>query len=373
MSVNALMSKQAWIDKISADPTGVADTGSAVIRDYIREYAFNRQIIPMRPIGPESKGMQVSPEHDTFMKIEWHEPTSRAMVMNFRGGPSARIVKGPKTVMGFFSIASEKFEITTQELQQYPFGITKLIEDNIPLDIQEVEDREWLIHVEAAVQAMQKEGNGGTAKALNYSTIAAGTTIEHSIVKGERARTLGVNTSVAQKLERPDIVELKKLHTKTRGRASKILITDYDLTNVDGWTLEDVGLETGEITKTGWKSNIMAGLTIVRTLKQDILRPGNIYSFPEENFVGRAYQLGEMQFFAKRDGNRLMWWAWEDISVAILNVAHIKKLELYGGDANPATDANSILSDVIPVDEDMLGSFRSQAYKGVYEPRVVMY
>ena len=116
----------------------------------------------------------------------------------------------------------------------------------------------------------------------------------------------------------------------------------------------------------------MAGLTIVRTLKQDILRPGNIYSF-EENFVGRAYQLGEMQFFAKRDGNRLMWWAWEDISVVILNVAHIKKLELYGGDANPATDANSILSDVIPVDEDMLGSFRSQAYKGVYEPRVVMY
>ena len=120
MSVNALMSKQAWIDKISADPTGVADTGSAVIRDYIREYAFNRQIIPiMRPIGPESKGMQVSPEHDTFMKIEWHEPTSRAMVMNFRGGPSARIVKGPKTVMGFSRSLRRSLK-SPQELQQYP-------------------------------------------------------------------------------------------------------------------------------------------------------------------------------------------------------------------------------------------------------------
>lgn len=372
--LNDIHSKAAFIEKIAESPGEVNAHSAMVVRDHIKEGSFMRQMIAMVPIGPGAQGLQVSQEHDTFVKLEFHEPQSRAMVMNFRGGPDARIIKGPKTVMGFFSIASEKFETTTQELMTYPFSITKLIEDNIPLDIEAVEDREWLIHLEAAVQAMQKEGNGGVATALNYTNLASSSVVEHSIIKGERARNSATNTSVAQKLERPDIVELKKLHVTTQGRADKILINDYDLMNVDAWTIEDLGLgNTDEVVRTGWKSNIMAGLTVVRTIKGRVLRPGNVYSLAKSNFVGRNYQLGELQFFAKKEGNRLMWWAWEDIASAILNVAHIKKLELYSGDANPETDANSIISDVIPMDEQDLGSFRALAHKGVYEPRVVLF
>lgn len=370
----AQLTNSAFIQKLAAEPAAAQAYGANVIRDHIREGAFNREIIPMVGIGPGAPGLQVSLEHDTFTKIEFLEPKSKALVFNFRGGPKARIVTGPKAAMGFFSIASEKFEITTQELLTYPYPITKVIEDNTPLDIEEIEDREWIQHGESAVQAVQKEGNGGTATALHLTTLAAGTVTEWAIVKGERARNAAANNATPRALERPDIAAMKRLHFNTRNRADCLLITDFDLSHVDAWTIEDLGSQVeGETAKTGWKSPTLLGLKVIRTIKGKILRPGNVYSFTKPNYLGRSYQLGEMQFFAKKEGNRLMWWAWEDISMAILNVAGVKKLELYSADANPETDADSLIANFIPTDEDELGEFQALAHKGVYYPRVVLY
>jgi hypothetical protein len=370
----AQIANAAFIEKVAAEPAEAAAYGSQVIRDHIREAAFCRQIIPMVNIGPGAPGLQVSLENDTFTKVEWFETKSRAMVFNFRGGPTARLIKGPKAAMGFFSIASEKFEITTQELMTYPFPITKMIEDNTPLDIEEIEDREWVQHVESAVQAVQQEGNGGVATALNLTTLGAASVTEWAIVKGERARNASTNDAVARPLERPDIAALKRLHFNTRNRADKILITDSDLSHVDAWTIEDLGSQVeGETAKTGWKSPTLLGLTVVRTIKGKILRPGNVYSFCKPNYLGRSYQLGQMQFFAKKEGNRLMWWAWEDIAMAILNVAGVKKLELYSGDANPTTDSDSIVASVIPDTEEAPFEYQALAHKGVYFPKVVIF
>jgi len=369
----AQFANAAFIEKVAADPGEASAHGSKVVRDHIREAAFNRKLVPMVNIGPGAPGLQVSLDHDTFTKIEWLEPKSRAMVFNFRGGPSARIIRGPKAAMGFFSIASERFEITTQELMTYPYPITKVIEDNTPLDIEEIEDREWIQHVEAAVQAMQQEGNGGTVTALNMSALAAGSVTEWAVVKGERARNAAADDGVARPLERPDIAALKRLHFNTRNRADKLLITDSDLSHVDAWTIEDLGSQVeGETAKTGWKSPTLLGLTVVRTIKGKVLRPGNVYSFAKPNYLGRSYQLGQMQFFAKKEGNRLMWWAWEDIAMAILNVAGVKKLELYSGDAT-SHDTDSILSSVIPDTEEAPFEYQALAYKGIYVPKVVIF
>lgn len=224
----------AWIDKLAADPVGTQQRLAEVLRDHIKEHGFNREIIPRREIGPGHPQLQVSLEHDTFTLIEFFEPKSKAFSFNFRGGPRARLVTGPKVAMGFYSIASEKSEITTQELMTYPFPITKMVEENTPLDIEQVEDREFLLNAEAAVQAVQADGNGGSVTTLNATAIANNTVVEWAVVKGERARNASTNDAVARPLERPDIPALKRLHLNQRNRADKILITDHDLTHEIG-------------------------------------------------------------------------------------------------------------------------------------------
>jgi hypothetical protein len=108
----------------------------------------------------------VSVNHDTLVKIVDIEPQSRAMTLTFRGQPTARFIRAPRAEVPFFTISSEKFEKTEQELLAYEMPITKIIEDNSVKDMQEIKDREFLRTSESAVQALQKEANGGSATAL---------------------------------------------------------------------------------------------------------------------------------------------------------------------------------------------------------------
>ena len=76
--------------------------------------------------------------------------------------------------------------------------ITEVIEENSVKDIQEIEDREFLLYIEAACQALQTEANGGTPTALNYTNVDAGTVVEFSIRKGSFARVAGVDDATVR-------------------------------------------------------------------------------------------------------------------------------------------------------------------------------
>ena len=104
---------------------------------------------------------QRSVDHDTLVKIVDIEPKSKAMAMTFRGQPTARFIRAPRFEIPFFTISSEKFEKTEQELLAYEMPITKIIEENSVKDIQSIEDRQFLVYVEAAVQGLQLDANGG--------------------------------------------------------------------------------------------------------------------------------------------------------------------------------------------------------------------
>ncbi len=172
----------------------IAEYGGSYIRDRLREVSFARKILP--PENVTRADCQRSVNHDTLVKIVVVEPRSRAMSITFRGQPTARFIRGPKAEIAFFTISSEVFQKTEQEMLAYEMPITKIIEENSVKDIQEIEDREFTIHVEAAVQALQVEANGGTPTALSRATI--GSTIEFSVRKGELARTAGASDAVVR-------------------------------------------------------------------------------------------------------------------------------------------------------------------------------
>ena len=159
----------------------IAQYGGSYIRDRLREVSFVRKIMP--PEQVTRTDCQRSVNHDTLVKIVDIEPQSRAMSITFRGQPSARFIRGSKAECAFFTISSEIFQKTEQELLAYEMPITKIIEENSVKDIQEIEDREFLLHIEASVQALQKEANGNTAtsgysrsKSTHIAAITAKTT-----------------------------------------------------------------------------------------------------------------------------------------------------------------------------------------------------
>lgn len=374
MSVPARMLNELFTQKLSSaeGKEKIAEYGGSYIRDRLREVSFVRKILP--PEQVTRADCQRSVHHDTLVKIVDIEPKSRAMAITFRGQPTARFIRGARAEVAFFTISSEMFQKTEQELLAYEMPITKIIEENSVKDIQEIEDREFLIHIEAAVQALQTEANGGTPTALHYTTVNAGSVVEFSIIKGELARTAGANDATVRPIQRPDIVNLFKLLDGNRLRAERILMTEVDWDDILQWTVEDFGDRVqSETTVDGYKYNTVLGRPYIRTIKTDLLRPGNVYVFTKPEFFGKFYVLNNTKFYIDKIANTITFQSWEDIAMGILNIASVRKLELYSGDANPTTNADTLLANFIPTAEDQLGAINNRVDEGLKFPDVAQF
>lgn len=377
MNTDASAMNQLFIERASSrvgQEKLAQDTGD-YIRDKLREVSFARQIYNAKTITKNDPKVQVSVNHDTLVILEEIEPESRAMAITFRGQPDARMIYGERAEVPFFSISSERFEAVTQELQAYRMPITKIIENNSIKDIQEIEDREFTLHIDAAVQAIQAEANSvAVAPTLNASALQGGSPpIERSVVKGSIARDATTDNAYVWPLQLPDLTSLWNTLDGRYLRSNKMLLHETDYNNINQWTVEDFGNKIkSESVVDGYKYSTLNGRKFVRTIKSDILRPGNAYVFTDPKFFGGFYILNNVQFYIDKVANRMIWQAWEDIAMSVINISAVGKLELYSGDAT-VNDADSVLADLIPKDEDNLGAVNNRVASGLVFPQVKVY
>jgi len=374
MDYSAEMVNSGFIERLETE--GATKTAAAslnYIKDRLRESSFADMIVPNERVVRGD--LQRSTEHDTMVKIVDIEPGSRAMAVNFRGQPTAEYVNGKRFAIGFFTISSLKFEIVEQELMAYEMPVTKIIEENSLKDMVEVKDREFLNHVESCIDAMQEEGTGATAFSVTGGEASV------SKVKGILAQQSGdsATTYTTYAIQRADIVQIKKLLKRQvldssgnivragRLRPVLMLMTESDSDDFDQWTHEDYGDKLqSETALDGFTYNKVLGLRIVRTIKNDILREGNVYVFTAPEFFGRNYTLNDVKFYIDKQANRIFWQAWMDVGMGFGNIAAVVKLELYAGDASDSSNNDS----VIPVSESEIGTQNNKVADGLTFPSI---
>jgi len=372
MDYSADMVNSGFIERLETEgPTKTAAASLNYIKDRLRESSFADMIIPNERVVRGD--LQRSTEHDTLVKIVYIEPGSRAMAVNFRGQPTAEYVNGKRYAIGFFTISSLKFEIVEQELMAYEMPITRIIEENSLKDMVEVKDREFLNHVESCIDAMQAEGNSGS------SAFYVGTGVSISKIKGVLATQSGGGQTDFETyaIQRADIVNIKKLLKRQivvgsetiragRLRPALMLMTESDTDDFDQWTHEDYGDRLqSETALDGYTYNKVLGLRIIRTIKNDILREGNVYVFTAPEFFGRNYTLNDVKFYIDKVANRIFWQAWMDVGMGFGNIAAVVKLELYPGDATHASG-----SAVRPVEESAIGALNNKVAEGLTFPSI---
>ena len=332
------------------DPEGkekLAAVAQAYVRDKLRENSFARKVLPPKMVTKND--MQVSVNHDTLVYIDEIEPNSRAMTLTFRGQPTARFIRAPRYEIPIFTVSSERFEKTEQELLAYRMPITKVIEDNSVKDIQEVEDHRFLVYIEAAV--------GATTK------IVRGTQAE------EDAAAFIPGNGLRGSIQRADLVKLFKELDKDRRRLTKVLMNEEDWDDVLLWTIEDYGdTVQGKVVVDGYTYDRIMGRMIIRTVKTDILQTGNIYGFTDPEWLGKFLVLNNTKFYIDKVANLVMWQSWEDIGMAIGNVASLAKLELYNGQGGGDNSSDSLIAE-----EDVGGGVYNRADDGITFPQVNSY
>lgn len=375
MNINPQSFNQIYLTKAaSADGREkLAASADDFIRDRLRESAFVKQILKTSDVKPGDPGVQVSLTHDTIYKVEEVEPRTRAVSMSFRGQPEINYIQAPRLAVGFFKVSSENIQKSESELMAYRMPITQIYEDQSVKDLSDIEDREFCIHQEAGVQAYQAEANGGTVTSLSASAIGLGTVSEFSVFKGELARNASSNNAVALPIQRGDVRRLKAAITSRRLTFESMLLTDTDMTGVDTWTVQDLGAQlTSETAVDGWKGNKLLGVRVVRTIKSDILRNGNVYMYTAPEFFGKMYVLQQPKFWIDKKVDIISFQVWELIGMVIGNIASLVKCELYSGDAT-TNDADGILSAVTPVSEAAIGALNNRVAQGLNYPSIQLW
>ena len=380
----AEMVNSGFLERLETDgPTKTAAQSLDYIKDKLREASFCDMIIPNQRVVRGD--LQRSTEHDTLVKIVDIEPGSRAMALTFRGQPDAQYVNGKRFAIGFYTISSLKFEIVEQELMAYEMPITRIIEENSLKDMVELKDREFLSHVDACIEAMQEEGLG-SAVAFNASGVNAGTAKTFSKIKGTLALQASADDFESRAIQRPDITNIKKVlkrqfadadgNTVRQGRLKPVvlLMTESDTDDFDSWTIEDMGDKMQSETLTeGYTYNKVCGLRIIRTIKNDILREGNVYAFTSAEFFGRNYTLNDVKFYIDKIANRIFWQAWMDIGMGFANIAAVVKLELYSGAVTPGEEDSGYAVATLADQESLNQGQNNKAATGLTFPRISVF
>jgi len=372
----------------------IAALGGDFIKDRLREESFARKVLPPKTVSRSD--LQVSVNHDTLVKVVEVEPQSRAMSMSFRGQPTVRYYTGPRFEVPFHTVGSERFEQTEQELMAYVMPITEIIKRNIVNDIQEIEDRVFLTHMEAACQSLQRDAQSVAFTAThNQDSAFSAFNVDAGLAEVGKVKsidtlggglganaTAGCDHDAVNPLQKNDLIKLFQTFTGSGGRGSRLrcdqfLMTDSDFEDINAWLQADIGHKlSGEATVDGYKYKTVIGRKFVRTLKTDILRPGNVYAFTAPEYLGGFLILNKTKFYADKERNRISFEAWEDVGMYVGNVAGVRKLELYAGaveTTDASTDNPNTRAARLPVAEAAMGGRNNLVTEGQTFPAVTQF
>jgi hypothetical protein len=280
----------------------VADAGGSYIRDKLRETSFARKVLP--PIQVTRADLQRSTQHEGLSRIVDVEPDSRAVSINWRSQAPGRWIYADKVEFLFFSITTERYEKSEQELMSYEMPIMKIIEQNAVKDIQEVEDARFINSAEAAVSVS------------GYQQIKTG----------------------PAPLEKRDATNAFKMLDANRQRVDTCLMTSTLFNDILGLEFSDLGDKmASEIIVNGYAYNNFLGKKLVTTIKDNIIPNNEVWLFAPPDFMGRFYVLNNPKFYIDKRGNMVEFQAYEDIALGIKRARSVAVLRLNDNAPFPVT------------------------------------
>lgn len=341
------------------------------IKDRVREASFLPRILPEQKLSPNDPNLQRSVNHDGFGVMVEVEPESvAAMTISMRATPDALLASGRRFLVSFWTIATAKIEFSLASLPAYRMPLTRIFEDNAIKSLHDVRDRTFITHADSAIDFMQETGNEA-AVAFNASNVNSGTAASYSKIKGTAVLTAGVDTFAIQRLTAEDLVNAKvrfKQHqTSASGTRVRVggLEVSVGLVNAVDWeylgltTVETVGYALQEKNYLrGMEGDTVKGVTFVKTIKEDVVRRGNVYFFTTPEYMGKSYIWRDLQFWIERSAHMVSWFAWMDVGMCLSNVASIVKLELYGG-STTLDEEDTGYAAAVPLPENQVGTGRN--------------
>lgn len=295
----AMLYNTSFVQQISTKDglEKMAGLATDFCRIKIREEGFTRKILPPKQIT--SADLDQAVDSDSPMRIIHKDKLSKAYPVTFTEQSQQRYYIGNKFQVFYSTIMSEEFFKPIEELQTYRIPIKQIIQENYLKDIQIAEDEQFIKTVDAIITQRETDEKGSA----QYEV--AGPFTPAILAEGLKllvAQEVPIGTIL---INEQDWMSLLQLQQPAAGSAvmQDIIVNGYSYTK-------------------------LLGYNFIRTIKNDIVKPGNIYLFTTPEYLGVFDVLNDVKAFMETEANKFRFYLYETIGVAIGNTNGIAKISL---------------------------------------------
>ena len=257
----AALNTREGMDKLSA----LSDT---YLRTHLREASVFWQIQP--PDTIDASQLDRGTDVDTLVKIEELEPDSNAFTMNFRGRGPYKYIKQDRYAVPFYKVASNRYRKEEIEFMASRSPLSKIIEENTMLDMQE---------------AIDDVGFATYRDIVDYSQM--------------KVRDLN-NTRLSTEF----LVLLAKRMVAEKRRLSCFALSEILWLDILAWGSEEAGHQWVSVkTEKGVDSDRLLKWRCITTIKNNIIKANEIWGFTEPSFLGHSYLLENSKFWINKNGS----------------------------------------------------------------------
>lgn len=273
------------------------DVSSIFIREKLREDGFLRRLFTLVPITQDD--LDVNLNGNRPMKIIEKDFDTKATWVSFKGTGERNYFEGQRYPIYFDKIETDRTTINTVELATYRTPIQELFKEYNVKYMQEQEDKMFIDQIEDMID-LNASGQKAT---LNYGQDK---TLVDAFIKGQQMLTTLRLPMGKALMHRNTFLETLKLKIDTIG--NEPLVKRFES-----------GLEGEES---------FLGVPIVTTIKDDIVKEGDIYFFAPEQFFGKFYALVDATMTLESKADLLTWWTYEYIGMGIGNTKGVVKITM---------------------------------------------
>lgn len=330
-----------FMEKIaSGDFNKAAEVATDFTRLTLREEGLLRKILPLKTITSAELDKQL--DTDEPVKIvdkEVGQPLS--MSVGFATLPNNHIMKGDRYRVDFARIVSPSYVQDVRRLEQYDYDIRNVFKENAVKDHMTAEDVPFFSAVNSIVTPTSPTQSGAawSSTAASYASPVTGK-VQYYDFRYASGNPSGSTAGFA----RENIVDFLKIMSTgfnpgggTLGATSTPirLNTDVVLMNVNTgreylkMQYQNIGDLSTEMFKNGLTETTILGQKHIFTIKDDIIKDGEIYGFAAPAYLGSGFSLEEPTIFLDKRAFMIEYFIYSSMGATIGNCFGVSKARFF--------------------------------------------
>lgn len=338
-----------WLSPESGEEGSVKAGAAAtdMIRVRVREGSIARNILKPRTIGAADLIPSLTDDDPRYIG-EIEPDTPGGVVLPLAARPLAWYFFGKRYEARFNRLETPRYQKDTTQLLTYKTDLRQFFSDASLRDLLALEDSRFLQMVNLILEGRPATGQWGADNWTNYGTSDAGS-IAHAQAGVKLAEVIEDDINPASVTDALTIMNRSNFGLDP----ATALINLNFAKQFMKWDRNAFGGDLAEeVKKNGFAEREFMGVRWIVTIKNWLVKDGEMYMFAPQEFIGETLILTDSTMHVRKDAYMIEFWSYQEIAQIIANYAGMAKATFTGSGGRGLFGSDGLVGLQLPEAEE---------------------